>query len=125
MNNKYWGQVVEYELTGKYENSGYSALTFYKYISNKDKYELSIWLKRKDIDDIFSISGQKIDTQLITSSRDNVRSDVGRVIEMMCQKEMFDYYIERFEFTYKCCDLGGDILEREELAKKNSGSEVA
>lgn len=119
MNEKYLGQAVEYELTGKYENSGYSALAFYRFLAGKNKYELSIWLKRKDIDDIFSIGGQKIDTQLVTTDRDHVRNDVGRIIEMMCEKEMFDYYIERFEYTYKCCDLGGDILEAQELSKKN------
>ena len=37
----------------------------------------------------------------------------------MCERKMFDEYIERFVFTYKACDLGGDILERERLAKKD------
>lgn len=123
--SKYWGQVVEYELTGKYENSGYSALAFYKFIAGNDKFELSIWLKRRDIDDIFSIGGQKIDAQMISSTKDAIRKDIGLIVNRMCEKRMFDYYIERFEFTYKCCDVGGDILEREELAKKNSGNEVA
>lgn len=118
-NNKYWGQAVEYELTGKYENSGYSALAFYKYIPNKEKFELSIWLKRRDIDDMFSIGGQKIATQMISSTKDTIRKDIGLIVNLMCEKEMFTYYIERFEFTYKCCDLGGDILEEQELAKKD------
>lgn len=113
--SKYWGQVVEYELTGKYENSGYSALAFYKFIAGNDKFELSIWLKRRDIDDIFSIGGQKIDAQMISSTKDAIRKDIGLIVNRMCEKRMFDYYIERFEFTYKCCDIGGDILEREEL----------
>lgn len=117
--NRFLGSANEFDLTGKYTNSGYSVISFSKYLHNQDKYELSLWMRRKDIDDMFSIGGQKIATQMISSSKETIREDVQKIIEYMCQNNLFDEYIERFEFTYKACDLGGDILEAERLAKKD------
>ena len=117
--NKFLGSAMEIELTGKYTNSGYSAFVLYKYLPNKEKYSVELWLRRKDIDDLFSIGGQKIESQMITSSRETIKDDIQRIVDMMCEKELFDDYIERFVFTYQACDLGGDILERERLAEKD------
>lgn len=117
--NRFLGQAMELDLTGKYEKSGYSAYVFYKYLANKEKYSVELWLHRNDIDDLFSIGGQKIAKQLITSKKETIKEDIQRIIDMMCRKELFDEYIERFELTYKACDLGGDILESERIAKKD------
>lgn len=117
--SKFLGSAMEIELTGKYVNSGYFAFVLYKYLPNKEKYSVELWLRRKDIDDLFSVGGQKIECQLITSSKETIKEDIQKIIDIMCERKMFDEYIERFVFTYKACDLGGDILERERLAKKD------
>ena len=117
--SKFLGSAMEIELTGKYANSGYSAFVLYKYLPNKEKYSVELWLRRQDIDDLFSISGQKISRQLISATKETIKAEIEKMIDQMCQANGFDEYIDRFVFTYKACDLGGDILERERLAEKN------
>lgn len=117
--SKFLGQAMEIELTGKYANSGYSAIVFYKYISTKEKYSVELWLRRKDIDDLFSIGGQKISRQMISATKETIKAELEKMIGQMCRANGFDEYVERFVFTYKACDLGGDILERERLDKEN------
>lgn len=96
-------------------HAGYSVECRYKYDKTQDKYLVSMWLRRKDIDDTYKIDGQKIDTQYISSTRETIRQDICRIVEQASLSGFFDYYVERFEYTYKCFDMGNDLLEREHL----------
>lgn len=111
------GYTVEIDLPsnkGRGDN-GYAVECRYKYDKESEKYLLSMWLRRKDIDDKFKIEYQKIDTQLISATRDTILEYICRIIEQADSKGYFDYYIERFEYTYKCFDHGNDFFERESL----------
>lgn len=114
----------------RYENKGYSmevklpesdylVLSQYKFDKDKDKYLLSMWLKRNDIDDTFKIDSQEIDTQYVSGNKDTIRDNIIKIIEQAYYSNFFDYYIERFEYTYKCFDKGNNFYETERLSKSD------
>ena len=106
------GYLIEVKLP----ESDYSVLCRYKYDKNKDKYLLSMWLMRNDIDDTFKIDSQEIDTQYISGDKSTIRDNIVKIIEQAYESNFFDYYIERFEYTYKCFDKGNDFYESEMLS---------
>ena len=105
------GYSIEINLTGKYK--GYSVECQYQYDKEKEKYILSMWLKRNDIDNRFRIDSQKIDTQYISGTRETIRLNICRIVEQACAMNFFDQYIEEFEYLYECFDRGNEVLEKE------------
>ena len=93
-------------------DSLYSVICCYNFNKYKEKYQLSMWLKKVVIDDAFKIDSQKIDTTYFTSTKDNVKMDICQIIDEMYKSGFFDYYIDRFEYTYKCFDIGNDYMEK-------------
>ena len=75
-----------------------------------------MWLMRNDIDDTFKIYSQEIDTQYISGDKSTIRDNIVKIIEQDYESNFFDYYIERFEYTYKCFDKGNDFYEYERLS---------
>ena len=113
--------MLRYENKGylidvKLPESDYSVLCRYKYDKNKDKYLFSMWLMRNDIDDTFKIDSQEIDTQYISGDKSTIRDNIVKIIEQAYDSNFFDYYIERFEYTYKCFDKCNDFYESERLS---------
>ena len=106
------GCVMEVKLP----ETDYSVSCQYRYDKNKEKYSLSMWLKRNDIDDTFKIDSQEIDTQYISGDKNTIRNNIVKIIEQAYESNFFDYYIERFEYTYKCFDKGNDFYESERLS---------
>ena len=103
------GYLIEVKLP----ESDYSVLCRYKYVKNKDKYLLSMWLMRNDIDDTFKIDSQEIDTQYISGDKDSIRDNIVKIIEQANDSGFFDYYVERFEYVHKCFDRGNKLYESE------------
>ena len=103
------GYLIEVKLP----ESDYSVLCRYKYDKNKDKHLLSMWLMRNDIDDTFKIDSQEIDTQYISGDKDSIRDNIVKIIEQANDSGFFDYYVERFEYVYKCFDRGNKLYESE------------
>ena len=83
------GTTMEIKLPRTIGYKGYSVECTYKPADEEDKYWLSMWLKRSDIDDKFKIDSQEID------------------------------YINRFRYTYECFAKGNEILESERLNDKD------
>ena len=92
---------------------GYAASCRYKYIKNKDKYSLSMWLKHKTIDSLFRIEYEGIDTQYIPGDRDTIRDNICRIVQQMMETKQFDLYIERFEYDMMCWEKGIELIEAE------------
>ena len=92
---------------------GYAASCRYKYIKDKDKYSLSMWLKHKTIDSLFRIEYEGIDTQYISGDRDTIRDNICRIVQQMMEQSRFDYFIDRYEYDMKCCEKGAEILDGE------------
>lgn len=112
------GYIIEINLPKEFGYERYSVECRYKYDKLKEKYSLSMWLKRDDIDDTFKIDSQEIDTQYITSSKESIKQDICRIVEQASLSRFFDYYIERYEYTYKCFDKGSELFDEERNGNK-------
>lgn len=108
------GYTIRIQLT-EYGYEGYSVKCTYKYNKQKEKYSLSMWLKRDDIDDDFKIDSQEIDTQYIPGTKETIEDNVCRIVEQAALSGYFDHYIERFKYTYDCFELGNELFETKRL----------
>lgn len=107
--------TIEINLPKECGHEGYSVECRYMYEKATGKYLLSMWLKRNDIDDKFKIDSQEIDTQYIPCTKENIRQNINRIVEQTSLSGFFDYYIERYEYTCKCFELGNALFEFETL----------
>ena len=109
------GQVIEIRLPEECGHKGYSIECRYLFDKVRGKYLLSMWLKRDNVDDTFKIDSQEIDTQYISSTKETIKSNICRIVEQASLSGYFDYYIERYEYTYKCFGRGNELFEQERL----------
>ena len=105
------GYSIEINLPKKY--SGYSVECQYRFDKEKEKYILSMWLKRNDISNRFRIDSQKIGTQYISGTRETIRPNICRIVEQACLTGYFDSFIHDFEKLYECFDKGFELLSKE------------
>lgn len=97
----------------------YSVECTYRYIKKKEKYLLRMGLVPKDFNSRIKIEFNKIDTQLISGTRETIEDHIDRIIEYMATNGSFDKYIKQFEYECKCFDLGNEILEQETIKEIN------
>lgn len=114
------GQVIEFRLSEECGYEGYSVECQYLFDKIRGKYSLSMRLKRDDIDDTFKIDSQEIDTQYISGTKETIKENICRIVEQACLSGYFNYYIERYEYTYKCFDKGDELFEQERLGDLNA-----
>ena len=112
MKCKSLGYVVEINLPEECGYEGYSVECRYSFNKKKQKYSLSMWLKRNDIDDRYKIDSQEIDTQYISGTRETIRDNICRIVEQASLSGFFDRYIQRYEYTYKCFDKGCEYFDQ-------------
>lgn len=97
------------DLNGK---SGYSVVCSYRYIKALGKYEVSMWLHWDMIEDLFKIDAQQIDdVRYIESQKVTIKQDICNLIEELFNNGYFNFYINRYEYTYNCFDIGNTICE--------------
>ena len=115
MKYKKLGYTIEVELPqDKYK--GFLVECTYRYDGyrkSRKKYALSMWIKKKDIDDKFKIESQHIDTQYITATKENIIDHICRIVDCAANSGYFDDYVERYNYTYKCFDKGSDLIDLE------------
>lgn len=97
---------------------GYSVECTYYFDKKRDKYSLSMWLIRRDIEMKITI-GTKIDTQYISSEKDDVRNNIYLIIEQALQSGFFDEYIQQYEYMLSCFDKGNTFYEEERMGENN------
>lgn len=90
---------------------GYSASCQYKYNKENEKYSLCMWLKHSTMDQKYRVEYDGIDTQYISGTRDTIRENICRIVEVMMEQNRFDYFIDRYEYDMKCCERGAEILD--------------
>lgn len=112
------GYTIEINLPEECGYKDYSVECTYQFDREKEKYLLSMWLKRNDIDDKFKIDSQEIDTQYIPGTKGNIRQNICRIVEQASLSGYFNYYIDRYEYTYRCFDRGDELFEKERLGDK-------
>lgn len=86
----------------------------YRYVKDMNKYALSMWLRNTEVDDRMQICSQEINTQYITSTRENIKKDVCAIVEQAANSSYFDKSIETYEYTQKCFERGNAEFENEE-----------
>jgi len=70
-----------------------------------------MWLKRNDLDEKFKIESEKIDTQFISGTKETIVNNICRIVEQMVINNHFDDYVQRFEYTVKCFEIGCEVLD--------------
>jgi len=124
MKPKFKGQTIEFNLT-KWGYENYIAECAYYFDKHKEKYSLSIWLKRCDLEDRMRLSSKKVDTQYIHGTKETVVENICRIVHQAATvadengEKYFDYFIERYEYELKCFERGNELFECERLNKAN------
>ncbi len=113
LRNYYQGTMITVELP-KNQYRGYVVDCIYRYVKDMNKYALSMWLRNTEVDDRMQICSQEINTQYITSTRENIKKDVCAIIEQAANSSYFDKSIETYEYTQKCFERGNAEFENEE-----------
>lgn len=121
--SKFKGYTIEINLPVVCGYKGYSVECTYKYIKSLNKYILSMWLKRRDINEKFKIESQEINTLPISGTPETIVDNICRIVEQGCISNFFDPYIKNFEYTYNCFDYGNDYYERKNLHNTNNYKE--
>lgn len=94
------GYTIIVKLPEECGYTGYSVKCTYKYIPQKEKYELSMWLMDDSGDYRFNNSMQEIDTKYIVSSRKDVEKNIRKFITDASLSGYFDPYIENYNSEY-------------------------
>lgn len=119
----YHGETIEIRLPEECGHRGYSVKCTYRYDKKIEKYRLSMWLHRKDIDDDFKIDSQEIDTQYIRGTKQTICENIYRIVLDGSLSNFFEPYIKRFEYTYDCFAKGDDMYEKERFNNKTTDVE--
>lgn len=117
LRSKYKGTTIEIDLPEECGHEGYCVECTYRHVKNKDKYLLSMWLRRKDIQNGFNLAPQEADTQYITSTRETIVKDICKIVESASLMDFFERYIQRYEYEQRCFERGNELYEKERLSK--------
>lgn len=112
LENYYQGTLITIKLP-RSQYADYVIDCSYRYLKEIDKYSLSMWLRNTEVDDRFQICSQGINTQLITSTRENIKRDICNLVEQAANSSYFDNAIETYEYTLKCFERGNAEFENE------------
>lgn len=129
MRPKYHGNALAIDLSNwGYPN--YIAECNYYFDKKTEKYSLSIWLNRTDIEDRMKVSSKKVDTQYISETKENIVESVCKIVYYCSTvvneengKKYFDHFVERYEYELACFERGNELLEKERLEKLNADKE--
>lgn len=121
MKPKFKGNTLTIELSNfGYEN--YFAECSYHFDKREEKYSLSMWLNRGDVEDRMKISSKKVDTQYISGDRETIVENICRVVHQaatVADKDgirFFDRFVEIYEYELACFERGNELFEQERLA---------
>lgn len=123
MQPQFKGNTITIELSDfGYEN--YIVECVYHFDKHEDKYALSMWLNRTDLEDRMKLSSKKVDTQYIPGTRESIIENICRIVHHCAtvtnngnSKKYFDYFVERYEYELACFDRGNELFEKERLTK--------
>lgn len=94
-------------------HNNYSIVSFANWDKENNAYEVTLYLKRNDVDLLELI--EKQENVVFDSDSKSIRTDMARYITDLFEEGYFDYYINRFEFEQECSNKGFDFYEEERL----------
>lgn len=118
MKPKCKGNSLEIDLSN-WGYSNYIAECVYYFDKCKEKYSLSIYLKRKDIEAKMKLSSKKIDTQYISGTKETIIENICRIVHEASISGYFNHYIQRYEYELACFERGNELFEQERLGVNN------
>ena len=123
MKPKFKGNTLTIELSD-FGYANYFVECAYHFDKHEDKYALSMWLNRTDLDDRMKLSSKKVDTQYIPGTRETIIENICRIVHHCATvtdkrngKKYFDHFVERYEYELACFERGNELFEQEKLAK--------
>lgn len=122
MKPRYEGNTLTIRLT-KWGYPNYIAECTYHFDKKENKYSLSIWLSRNDLEARMKLSSKKIDTQYIPGTRETIVENICRIVHHAATatnrngKKYFDKYVDRYEYELACFEKGNELFEKEALKK--------
>ena len=117
MKPQYKGQIIEIDLPEECGYKNYFVECRYKYDKSKDKYLLSMWINRHDVENKLKLSSKNIDTQYIFGTKETIVENICRVVHQASLSGFFNEYIQAYEYELKCFDKGNELFEEELLNK--------
>lgn len=112
------GQTVTIHLS-KWGYQNYFVECTYYFDKPKNKYILSMWLNRNDMEDRMRVSSKKVDTQYLSGSKETIVENICRVVHQACLFGYFNHFIERYEYELACFERGNELFEQERLHQVN------
>lgn len=129
MKPKYKGSTLEINLS-EWGYPNYIAECAYHFDKKENKYLLSMWLNRTDLEDRMRLSSKKVDTQYIPGTRETIVENICRIVHHCATvtdkkngNKYFDHFVDRYEYELACFERGNELFEQERLAKLNVNKE--
>lgn len=116
MKPSYKGNVIAFSLT-KWGYKDYSAECTYRFDRHANKYMLSIWLRRSDLEDRMHLSSKQTDSQYISGTKETIVENICRIVHQACISGYFQRFIERYEYELACFERGNELFEQERITE--------
>lgn len=98
----------------------------YYFNKKEEKYALSVYLCRNDLEDRMKLSCKHIDTQYISGTRETIVEYICRVIYQLANnivndngEKYLDYFVDRYEYELACFERGNELFEQEQINQVN------
>lgn len=128
MKPRFTGRGLKINLT-KWGYKDYFVECTYHFDKYKEKYALSMYLNRSDLEDRMMLSSKKVDTLYISGSKETIVENICGIIHQCATvtnkkngEKYFDYFVKRYEYELKCFERGNELFEQERLGKNNGGA---
>lgn len=100
-----------YTITIHLPDTSYDVVCTYIHDEELNQYKVTLWLHWDTIDDKFKIDEQLIDSQYITSTKKSIKTDICKIVEQLFNTGRLDKYMNHYQYTYDCFDIGNDLVE--------------
>ncbi len=98
-------------------HNGYTVIAITTYENDKSCYITTLLLKDNTFDDWKLIEGaEKLE---FNATPKTINSAILKQVSDFLDEGFFDYYIQRYEYETKCCDIGDEIMQNERLSDTN------
>ena len=92
-------------------NNDYSVIAVWSYNSTDNHYDITLFLKEKTIDKLDLIK----DDLIFYATRKTINSAILKQVATYLDENFFEYYIQRYEYDLKCCEIGDEEIKKEQF----------
>lgn len=92
-------------------NNDYSVIAVWSYDSTDNYYDTTLFLKENTIDKLDLIK----DDLIFYATRKTINSAILKQVATYLDESFFEYYIRRYEYDLKCCEIGNEEIKKEQF----------